>query len=491
MADDNGNVLTDIAPGSIRRIHLVGVAGTGMGSFAGMLKAAGYEVTGSDENVYPPMSDMLAAWGIAGDDAVLAREPRRGEARPRDHRQRHPPREPRGDRGARARHPADELPRGARLARPRGASTASSSPARTARRRRRRSWRTCSCDAGTDPSFLVGGVTLNYDAQLPDRRRAVRRGRRRRVRHRLLRQGPEVPALPRADGDPHQRRVRPRRHLPRHGALRVGVREVRRDASRGRLPRRRARRTRTPCAIAQTASRAYVATYAAQRRRGLRRPSSSRFGPEGARFVVREPRGRTGEFLLPMSGHHNVENALGVYAAARALGLTADDDPRRLRVVRRREAPAGDPRRGRRRPRDRRLRAPPHGGARDDRRDPPALPRPAAVGGVRAALQHQPPQHPPGASTRPRSTARRSRRSACPSRTTRCRSTSSSTSARSWTRCARRASTPTRRPTWTCIVRQVVVDGARPGDVVLVMSNGAFGGFIPAVLEGLRARHAA
>src|SRR6187549_1659276 len=64
MSDDNGNVLTDIVPGSIRRIHLVGVAGTGMGAFAGMLKAAGYEVTGSDENVYPPMSDMLREWGI-------------------------------------------------------------------------------------------------------------------------------------------------------------------------------------------------------------------------------------------------------------------------------------------------------------------------------------------------------------------------------------------------------------------------------------------
>src|SRR6476620_3361099 len=63
MPDDNGNVLTDIAPDSIRRIHLVGVAGTGMGSFAGMLKAKGYQVTGSDEKVYPPMSDMLAAWG--------------------------------------------------------------------------------------------------------------------------------------------------------------------------------------------------------------------------------------------------------------------------------------------------------------------------------------------------------------------------------------------------------------------------------------------
>ncbi len=62
--DDNGNVLTTLDPHSVKRIHVVGVAGTGMGSFAGMLKAAGYEVTGSDENVYPPMSDMLKAWGI-------------------------------------------------------------------------------------------------------------------------------------------------------------------------------------------------------------------------------------------------------------------------------------------------------------------------------------------------------------------------------------------------------------------------------------------
>ncbi len=49
---------------SVKRIHLIGVAGTGMGSFAGMLKAAGHEVTGSDENVYPPMSTQLERWGI-------------------------------------------------------------------------------------------------------------------------------------------------------------------------------------------------------------------------------------------------------------------------------------------------------------------------------------------------------------------------------------------------------------------------------------------
>ncbi|MDQ6718220.1 MAG: Mur ligase domain-containing protein, partial [Gemmatimonadota bacterium] len=35
-----------------------------MASLAGLLKAAGHEVTGSDKNVYPPMSDELRAMGI-------------------------------------------------------------------------------------------------------------------------------------------------------------------------------------------------------------------------------------------------------------------------------------------------------------------------------------------------------------------------------------------------------------------------------------------
>src|SRR5262245_18258494 len=61
---ENGNILKEIDPKTVLRIHILGVAGTGMGSFAGMLKAAGFAVTGSDENVYPPMSDMLKAWGI-------------------------------------------------------------------------------------------------------------------------------------------------------------------------------------------------------------------------------------------------------------------------------------------------------------------------------------------------------------------------------------------------------------------------------------------
>lgn len=44
--------------------HLIGIAGTAMASLAGLLKQAGHKVTGSDENVYPPMSDELTAMGI-------------------------------------------------------------------------------------------------------------------------------------------------------------------------------------------------------------------------------------------------------------------------------------------------------------------------------------------------------------------------------------------------------------------------------------------
>src|SRR5687768_10102386 len=44
--------------------HLIGICGTAMASLAGMLKARGAKVTGSDENVYPPMSTMLASLDI-------------------------------------------------------------------------------------------------------------------------------------------------------------------------------------------------------------------------------------------------------------------------------------------------------------------------------------------------------------------------------------------------------------------------------------------
>jgi UDP-N-acetylmuramate: L-alanyl-gamma-D-glutamyl-meso-diaminopimelate ligase len=46
------------------RVHFVAVAGTGMGALAGLFKAAGHEVSGSDVAFYPPMGPALERWGI-------------------------------------------------------------------------------------------------------------------------------------------------------------------------------------------------------------------------------------------------------------------------------------------------------------------------------------------------------------------------------------------------------------------------------------------
>src|SRR2546423_6158322 len=49
---------------ALMHYHLIGICGTAMASLAGMLQARGHQVTGSDENVYPPMSTMLESIGI-------------------------------------------------------------------------------------------------------------------------------------------------------------------------------------------------------------------------------------------------------------------------------------------------------------------------------------------------------------------------------------------------------------------------------------------
>ena len=46
------------------RVHVIGVCGTAMATLAALLKSKGFDVRGSDQNVYPPMSDFLVAQGI-------------------------------------------------------------------------------------------------------------------------------------------------------------------------------------------------------------------------------------------------------------------------------------------------------------------------------------------------------------------------------------------------------------------------------------------
>ena len=47
-----------------KRIHLIGVCGTAMATLAALLKRRGHDVRGSDQHVYPPMSDFLVSEGI-------------------------------------------------------------------------------------------------------------------------------------------------------------------------------------------------------------------------------------------------------------------------------------------------------------------------------------------------------------------------------------------------------------------------------------------
>src|SRR6201984_2442789 len=47
------------------RVHILGICGTFMGGVAAIARAAGFTVTGSDRNVYPPVSTQLEALGIS------------------------------------------------------------------------------------------------------------------------------------------------------------------------------------------------------------------------------------------------------------------------------------------------------------------------------------------------------------------------------------------------------------------------------------------
>jgi UDP-N-acetylmuramate: L-alanyl-gamma-D-glutamyl-meso-diaminopimelate ligase len=53
-------------------VHLLGIAGAAMAPVGGMLKERGFHVTGSDVNVYPPASTLLASLGIGWNEGFRA-----------------------------------------------------------------------------------------------------------------------------------------------------------------------------------------------------------------------------------------------------------------------------------------------------------------------------------------------------------------------------------------------------------------------------------
>jgi UDP-N-acetylmuramate: L-alanyl-gamma-D-glutamyl-meso-diaminopimelate ligase len=303
----------------VKRIHLIGVAGTGMGSFAGMLKDAGYVVTGSDENVYEPMSTQLRRWGIevmtpygaanldrARPDVVVVGNVVRAV---------NPEAEAMRQRGlAHVSFPAalGELfigPRhGVVVVGTHGKTTASAMMGAVLHH------------AGRDPSFLVGGVTRDFDSnfRLGEGPHFVVEGDEYDTAYfdkgpKFLHYRPRTAVFTSCELD-HADIYRDEAHyesaferfvdlLPADGFLAA--------CSSYESVLRLARRSRAP-----------VETYAVDRPGADWEARGLRLGADGARFtLVRRGRALT-EVHLPVGGAHNVENALGVAAAATALGLS-------------------------------------------------------------------------------------------------------------------------------------------------------------------------
>jgi UDP-N-acetylmuramate: L-alanyl-gamma-D-glutamyl-meso-diaminopimelate ligase len=317
---DVGNVLTRVAPGSVRRIHLVGVAGTGMGSFAGLLKAAGYDVTGSDQNVYPPMSDMLARWGVETMTPYAAENLDR--ARPdlvvigNVIRRENPEATAVRERGL----PQVSFPAamGSLLLDGRHSIVITGTHGKTSTSALLSHVLVV---AGTDPSFLVGGVTLNADSNF-------------RFGH-----GPyfvvEGDEYDTAYFDKGPKFLHYRARTAMLTSVEFDHADIYRDMDHYESAYVRFAQTipvdgtLVVCStypnaerIAREHSAGRVITYAG----GSDADFSARdvrFGEEGARFeIARRDNHTATTVLLPMSGRHNVENAVGVFAVAVTLGIS-------------------------------------------------------------------------------------------------------------------------------------------------------------------------
>jgi UDP-N-acetylmuramate: L-alanyl-gamma-D-glutamyl-meso-diaminopimelate ligase len=298
------------------RIHVSGIAGTAMASLAGLLREKGHELTGSDQDVYPPMSTQLQALGIA------VRSPYRADNVPAD---------------------ADMVVIGNALSRGNPEvevvldrkQRMSSMPALLAEEFLR--GRTCLVVAGThgkttttsllsfilhhagkDPSFLVGGVPVDFE-------RSYRLGRGPHFvvegdeydtaffdkRPKFVHYMPDVAVIGNVEYDhadiyPDLASVqRAFVHLmnlvPRRGLVVAGLET---PALRDILPK------------AQSPVETFGLGEGADWRAVDVRPAA-----DGSRFRLLRRGADEGEFRLSSPGEHNLRNALAALAAANAAGV--------------------------------------------------------------------------------------------------------------------------------------------------------------------------
>ena len=469
---------------SAKRIHLVGVAGTGMGAFAGMLKAAGHEVTGSDENVYPPMSDMLREWGV---DVFTPYAPANlDRARPdlviigNVIRAVNPEATAVRDRGLPQMSFPDAF--GKLIIKDKHSVVIAGTHGKTTTSALMGHVLTA---AGLDPTFLVGGVTLNYASnfRLGAGNYVVVEGDEYDTAY--FDKGPKFlhyrarTALLTSIEFYHADIYTDLAHyesayerfcatLPANGWLGVSA----------SYPR--------AVELARTHSKAPVVTYAEGAHADFQ-ARDLRFGADGVRFRIAGPHNESTELLLPMSGRHNVENAVGVYAAARSFGVTAQAIAKAFATfggVKRRQEPRGEP-----------------GGVLviDDFAHHPTAVR-ETIAGVREryAGRRLWAVFEPRSNTSRRNTYQAEYESAFDGAdivTIRVPEPHDKVPADQQLDVnaivKRIASRGARASAFASVddIANEMVTRAKPGDVILVMSNGSFGGLIPSVLKQLERRN--
>ena len=326
-------------------IYLLGIAGTGMGSFAGLLRAAGHQVSGSDENVYPPMSDKLSEWRIKTyspyaasnldaakpDVAVVGNVIRADNPEAKALRRRGIPHmsfpEALEELFLTTRHPVV-------VAGTHGKTTTTSLLAHVLHH------------AGRDPSLLVGGVPLNFNEgfRLGKGEHFVIEGDEYDTAYfdkgaKFLHYRPRTAIVTGAEFD-HADIYRDTAHyesafekfyalLPQDGYV----------AACSTFPNWKRLASFARCRVETYSS--------SDRAQADWKANWISLGASGAAFEVTFRDTREIRVMLAAAGRHNVENALGVYAACRALGLKPDQIAAgfaSFRGVKRRQELRGEPR---------------------------------------------------------------------------------------------------------------------------------------------------
>ena len=322
----------------MRRVHLIGICGTAMATLAAMLKRKGLDVRGSDQDVYPPMSDFLAVEGIRGDEWLSAEHITAdldlvivGNAISRGN----PELEEVLDRKIRYCSLPEAIREhflwGARsivVAGTHGKTTTTSLAG----------W--VLTHGGVDPSVLVGGIARNFG----DAASSYRMGQGRDFviegdeydsaffdkTAKFLKYLPDIAVINNVEFD--------------HADIYADIDAVDARVSPARQPRTAEwppadRRRQSRRAGDERESRVARGDVRHGDGRGL---AGARHRAAGAstRFRVRRHGSPFGEFEVPLVGTHNVRNALAAIAVATEVGIDAERIADGLRLVCRRQTPA-------------------------------------------------------------------------------------------------------------------------------------------------------